>query len=121
MRKILIRNAILMAIVSAVLAVVMALHMHSAAPAAGDVYTASKTGYDSEIQVVVTVNAGKIVSVAADVSGETPTLGGKAGPVICQAIAAAGTTQGVDAVAGCTMTSNAIIDAVNECMAQAGL
>lgn len=124
MKKSMIRNSVIMAVITVVLAVVLALYLRSTISAntvPGDVYTASAQGFASEIKVNVTVNEGKIVAVSADVSGETPELGGKHGPEICDAIVAAGTAEGVDAIGGCTLTTNAILTSVRDCMDQAGL
>ena len=123
MRKTMIRNTAIMAVLSIVLGVVLALYLRStfASPVAGDVFVATKAGFSSDVKVEVVIDGGKITSVNADVSGETPAIGGTHGPELAKAIAAAGTTEGIDAVAGATLTSNAILTAVNDCMAQAGL
>ncbi len=124
MKKSMIRNSIVMAVIAVVLAVVLALYLRSTVSAhtvPGDVYTASAQGFGSEVKVEVTINEGKIVAVSADVSGETPELGGKHGPELCDAIVSAGTVDGVDAIGGCTLTSNAILNSVQDCMDQAGL
>lgn len=122
MRKTMIRNTVIMAVLSVVLGIVLALYLRStfASPVAGDMYVATKAGFSSDVKVEVVIDGGKITSVNADVSGETPEIGGTHGPELAKAIAAAGTTEGVDAITGATLTSNAILDAVNDCMAQAG-
>ena len=122
MRKTMIRNTVIMVLVTLILSLGLALYVRStfANPVAGDVYASTQQGFGGEIPVEVVINNGKVVSVTADVSTETPELGGKAGPEVAAAIVAAGTTEGVDTVAGATVTSTAVLNAVNDCLAQAG-
>ena len=67
----------------------------------------------------VTITGGKVTNVAIDASGETPDLGGKAAEALSASLLAAGSTAGVDAVSGSTMTSDAVFAAMNDCLAQA--
>ena len=46
-------------------------------------------------------------------------LGGKAAETLSASLLAAGSTVGVDAVSGSTMTSDAVFAAMNDCLAQA--
>ena len=81
-------------------------------------YTASATGIASDVTVTMTFDANSITDVTIDVSGETPDIGGKIGDQMAQAILDA---QGVeiDAVAGATVTSDAIRTAAADCISQA--
>ena len=57
--------------------------------------------------------------MAIDASGETPELGGAAAETLADALTKAGSTSGVDAVAGATMTSDAVFTAMDDCLSQA--
>ena len=79
----------------------------------------SAQGCLSEVGVTVTITGGKVTNVVIDASGETPELGGKAAETLSASLLAAGSTVGVDAVSGSTMTSDAVFAAMNDCLAQA--
>ena len=124
MKKVMIRNSILMAVAIVVMAVVLGLYLQGTGPmprVTATTYTSTQRGAASEILVSVSVKDGKITSVTADVSGETPGYGLDAGPVVCQNVMDAGTSQGVDGVSGATVTSNAILTGVQDCMVKAGI
>ena len=67
----------------------------------------------------LTITGGKVTNVAIDASGETPALGGKAAESLAPALVEAGGTAGVDAVTGSTMTSDAVFEAMEDCLTQA--
>ena len=69
--------------------------------------------------VTVTITGGKVTNVDIDASGETPELGGKAAESLTASLKEAGSTAGVDAVTGSTMTSDAVFAAMDDCLAQA--
>lgn len=121
------RNIVIMAIVTVIMAVVLSLYIKNTGtvPAADNTasladgtYTASEQGCLSE--VAVTVTGGKVTNVAIDASGETPELGGAAAETLADELTKAGSTAGVDAVSGATLTSNAVFTAMDSCLAQAG-
>ena len=121
------RNIVIMAIVTVIMAVVLSLYIKSTgtvpaadstASLADGTYTASEQGCLSE--VAVTVTGGKVTNVAIDASGETPELGGAAAETLADELTKAGSTAGVDAVSGATLTSNAVFTAMDSCLAQAG-
>ena len=127
MKKTMTRNIVIMAIVTVIMAVVLSLYIKStgtvpaadnAASLADGTYTASEQGCLSE--VAVTVTGGKVTNVAIDASGETPELGGAAAETLADELTKAGSTAGVDAVSGATLTSNAVFTAMDSCLAQAG-
>lgn len=129
MKKTMTRNIVIMAIVTVIMAVVLSLYIKNTGtvPAADNAanltdgtYTSSAQGCLSEVAVTVTVTGGKVTNVAIDASGETPDLGGKAAETLADELTKAGSTNGVDAVAGATMTSNAVFTAMDDCLAQAG-
>ena len=122
------RNIVIMAIVTVIMAVVLSLYIKNTGtvPAADNTasladgtYTASAQGCLSEVGVTVTITGGKVTNVVIDASGETPELGGKAAETLSASLLAAGSTVGVDAVSGSTMTSDAVFAAMNDCLAQA--
>ena len=128
MKKHMTRNIILMLVLDVVLGIVLALYISSTGtvPAADNAdtytdgtYTASAQGCLSEVAVTVTVTGGKVTNVAIDASGETPELGGAAAETLADELTKAGSTSGVDAVAGATMTSDAVFTAMDDCLSQA--
>ena len=82
-------------------------------------YTASGKGYDGEVPVTVTIEGGKIASVTVGYNYATSGIGLMAINQLPSKIVAANGTEGVDAVSGATVTSKAIITAVNSCLKQA--
>ena len=128
MKKTMTRNIVIMAIVTVIMAVVLSLYIKNtgtvpAADNAADLtdgtYTSSAKGCLSDVNVTVTVSGGKVSEVAIDASGETPELGGAAAETLADALTKAGSTNGVDAVSGATMTSEAVFTAMNDCLSQA--
>ena len=128
MKKHMTRNIILMLVLDVILGIVLALYIANTGtvPAADNAdtytdgtYTASAQGYLSEVGVTVTITGGKVTDVDIDASGETPELGGNAAAALAEQLTEAGTTTGVDAVAGATMTSDAVFTAMDDCLSQA--
>ena len=128
MKKHMTRNIILMLILNVILGIVLALYIANTGtvPAADNadvysdgIYTSSAKGCLSDVSVTVTITGGKVTNVAIDASGETPELGGKAAESLAVSLAKAGSTIGVDAVSGSTMTSDAVFTAMDDCLAQA--
>ena len=122
------RNVILMAIVTLIMGIGLSLYIASTGtvPAADNAasytdgtYTASAHGCLSDVAVTVTITGGKVTDVDIDASGETPELGGNAAAALAEQLTEAGTTTGVDAVAGATMTSDAVFTAMDDCLSQA--
>ena len=128
MKKTLTRNIVIMAIVTVIMAVGLSLYIKNTGtvPAADNTasltdgtYTASAKGCLSDVEVTVTVTGGKVTAVQINAENETPDLGGKAASSLADAILTAGGTDGVDAVSGATLTSDAVFTAVNDCLSQA--
>lgn len=120
------RNVIIMAVVTVIMAVVLSLYIKytgtvpaadNAASLTDGIYTSSAQGCLSD--VTVTVTGGRVTSVEIDASGETPELGGTAAETLADQLTKAGSTSGVDAVAGATMTSDAVFTAMDDCLSQA--
>mgnify|MGYP000482661157 FL=1 len=128
MKRRLTRNVILMAIVTLIMGIGLSLYIASTGtvPAADNAasytdgtYTASAHGCLSDVAVTVTITGGKVTDVDIDASGETPELGGNAAAALAEQLTETGTTSGVDAVAGATMTSDAVFTAMDDCLSQA--
>ena len=122
------RTVILMAVVTVIMAVALSLYIQNTGtvPAADNaasltdgIYTSSAQGYLSDVTVKVTVTGGRVTGVEIDASGETPELGGTAAEALAAALLKTGSTAGVDAVSGSTMTSQAIFTAMDDCLRQA--
>ena len=122
------RNVILMAVVTVIMAVALSLYLQNTGtvPAADNaasltdgIYTSSAQGCLSDVTVKVTVTGGRVTGVEIDASGETPELGGAAAEALAAALLKTGSTAGVDAVSGSTMTSQAIFTAMDDCLRQA--
>ena len=118
------RNVILMAVVTVIMAVALSLYIQNtgtvpAADNADGTYTSSAQGCLSDVTVKVTVTGGRVTGVEIDASGETPELGGTAAEALAAALLKTGSTAGVDAVSGSTMTSQAIFTAMDDCLRQA--
>ena len=69
--------------------------------------------------MTVEVKDGKIATVTVGDNSETEGIGSKAIDQLPEAIVAANGTEGVDALAGATVTSTAIFSAVEDCLSQA--
>ena len=82
-------------------------------------YTASGKGFDGEVPVTVTIEGGKIASVTVGYNYATSGIGLMAINQLPAKIVEANGTEGVDAVSGATVTSKAILTAVNSCLKQA--
>ena len=113
------RNVIIMAVVTVIMAVVLGLYIKSTGtvPAADNaasltdgIYTSSAQGCLSDVTVTVTVTGGRVTGVE---------LGGTAAETLADQLTKAGSTSGVDAVAGATMTSDAVFTAMDDCLSQA--
>lgn len=81
-------------------------------------YTAESEGMESTVKVELTVSESAITDVVIDVSNETPNLGAEVGGPLKEAIMTAQSAE-VDAVAGATITSDAVKSAVQKCLDQA--
>ena len=99
------RNVIIMAVVTVIMAVVLGLYIKytgtvpaadNAASLTDGIYTSSAQGCLSDVTVTVTVTGGR-----------------------ADQLTKAGSTSGVDAVAGATMTSDAVFTAMDDCLSQA--
>ncbi len=130
MPKRILRNALLMAAVTFLMALGLVFYIHSTGPLSigenpdtvllhDGVYTSVQQGYLSEVTVTVAVSSGMVTNVTVDASGETPSLGGVAAAQLAIALTEAGSTDHVDAVSGSTYTSEAVLAGMDDCLAQA--
>lgn len=81
-------------------------------------YSAISRGIQSDVQVTMTFDAETITDVQIDVSGETPGFGADIGDKMKEAILSAQSGE-VDVISGSTISSQAVQDAVSNCIAQA--
>ena len=81
-------------------------------------YTATVAGQEGDMTVKTVIAEGKIASVEIVENHETPTVAGSALESVPAAIVEANAAK-VDAIAGATLTSNRIMDAVADCLTQA--
>ena len=130
MPKRFLRNALLMAVVTVLMALSLVFYIHNTDPLPGGenpnnvllldgVYTSVQQGYLSEVTVTVTISSGTVSDVQVDASGETPALGGVAAAQLATALTEAGSSANVDVVSGSTYTSEAVLAGMDDCLAQA--
>lgn len=81
-------------------------------------YTASTMGHEGEIDVVLVVSGGRISEIRFGERKNTPALSDGAMAGISATVIANQSLEGVDVVAGATVTSNAIIEALTQIFAQ---
>ena len=79
-------------------------------------FTGEADGFLGPITAEVTVKDGKITDLVLTGEKETPEIGGTALEALKEAILAAGSVDGIDAVAGATWTSNGAFSAIKQAM-----
>ena len=82
-------------------------------------YEATGRGMGGDVPVTVTIEGGVITAVEVGDNSETQGIGSNAIEQLPAKIVEANGTNGVEVVSGASMTSNAIFDAVNDCLTQA--
>ena len=109
---------------SALLALVMCFAIITACMAESTAstaeYTGTGTGFGGEIDVKVTVGVGIILSGDVVSHNETEGIGTNALEILPQQIVPT-QSLAVDAVAGCTLSSNGLIEAVTNALSQSDL
>jgi len=107
-------------------AVVKAINAALAAPASAPAaFTGTAGGFQSDVTVTITVENGAIASMVIDSANETPGFGTRCAEdaaFIQQFIGKSGTVaigDGVDALSGATVTSEAVVKAVNAALKEA--
>ncbi|MCD8122653.1 MAG: FMN-binding protein [Clostridiales bacterium] len=93
--------------------------MSALANVADGTYEAAEMGFGGDVTVQVKVENHVITSIGTDTPSETPELGGAAAPTVAQSIVDAQSLS-VDGVSGATLTSNAVLTAVESALAGAG-
>ena len=109
--------------ISLALTLVLALTLTGIASAealADGVYTGSGAGRNGDVTVSVTVTDGKIADVEVTGHSETAGIADPAIEKLPQMIVAAQSTQ-IDGISGATLTSEAVKEAVNDAIRQAGV
>ena len=101
---------------SLLLALVMVVSMMSFGHAEGTftpgTYEASAEGFGGDVKVTVTVDENAITAIGITGDGETPALGGLAMPQMQEAYVGQADAEAVDGMAGATVTSSAVKEAV---------
>ena len=93
--------------------------VEEAAAPAGETKTGKAQGFQSEVTVTLTVDAGVITAIKVDSSDETPGFGTRCGEdeaFLAQFVGKKATPdlgEGIDALSGATVTSGAVIEAAN--------
>ena len=82
-------------------------------------YTATVTGHEGDIEVVVTVEGGYITKIETPVNTETVALFEAVESTLIPAIIYNQTTEGVDVITSATVSSEAIIEALNTVIEEA--
>ena len=91
-----------------------------AAPAMAEEYTATADGFGGTVSVTLTIEDGKIVAAAAEGASETAGIGSNAIEQLPEKMGAANSVT-VDGVSGATISSEAVLAAAADALAQAGL
>ena len=92
----------------------------SASSAKAGTYDVTTKGFGGDVTVsVVVAEDGSISDITVDVPNETPDLGGVAGPKVAESIVEY-QSLAVDIVTGATVTSTAVLTAVEEALTNAG-
>ncbi len=85
--------------------------------ASSGTFTGKASGFGGEVSATITVADGKITACKLVGAGETPAIGGAALPTLETQVTAAGSAA-IDGVAGATVTSTAVKEAVAAALAQ---
>lgn len=106
---------------SVVLAAVMILSLAACGGGAGasGTYSATAKGYHGDVTVTLTIKDGALTDVKAEGKEETPEVGGRALELMPKSMLAANSVE-VDGVSGATHTSDAILKAAKDALAQSG-
>ncbi len=84
-------------------------------------FSATAAGYGGDVTVEVTLaDTGKIGTLKVDASKETPEIGGAAAPRIAKTIVARQSLS-VDSISGATITCDAVLNAAETALKQAGM
>lgn len=111
----------ILAILTAIMLVMTGAALGEAAPAevSGD-FTGTAKGFGGDVTVTVTLTDGAITAVTAEGARETEGVGSKAIELMPADMSESGSIA-VDTVAGATITSNAILEAVKAALTAAGV
>ncbi|RQD74416.1 MAG: FMN-binding protein [Candidatus Syntrophonatronum acetioxidans] len=87
----------------------------------GEVYQGEAEGFGGTVVVEIAVDEGEMVDINVVEDPETPGYGDEAFDALIPEILDAQSTDGIDVHSGATVSSEALFEAVEEAMAQAGL
>lgn len=102
-----------------VIGVAVALSLNRAfAASSGTALTVSgeAQGFGGPVTARVTLSGSRITGLEIAGEQETPAIGGAAIASLTESILAAGSIEGVNAVSGATITSNAVFNAIREAL-----
>lgn len=102
-----------------VLALLAALALCLCSVAVAESYTATAAGFHGDVTVTLTIDGTNLTDVTIEGANETPSVGGAAIDKLREAMLA-GNRVDVDAVAGATVTSNAVLKAAADALAASG-
>ncbi|WP_294430911.1 flavocytochrome c [uncultured Treponema sp.] len=86
------------------------------APLNDGIYSGSAAGRNGDISVSVKITDGKVADASILSDSETPEIAEPAKESIIRSFIKEGSTEGIDIVSGATLTSNAIIAALNDAL-----
>lgn len=90
-----------------------------AGAAMAESFTAAAAGFGGEVTVTLTIEGDTLTNVAIEGAGETPAIGGAAMEKLAEAMLV-GNRVDVDAIAGATVTSNAVLTAAADALTASG-
>lgn len=96
------------------------LLMCFACTAVAESFTATAAGFGGDVSVTLTIEGQNLMNVSIEGASETPAIGGAALGKLSEAMMA-GNRVDVDAVAGATVTSGAVLKAAVEALAASGI
>lgn len=106
-------------LVSLLLVVMLCVTSVSALAFAPGTYEASEQGFGGPVTVTVTVDGDKVTEIAIKGDSETPGLGAAAIEQFAASLVGVSDAEGVEAIAGSTVTSEAVKAALAKALAQA--
>lgn len=83
-------------------------------------FSATETGFGGDVKVTLTIDGDKLTNVAIEGAAETPSIGGEAMTKLSAAMMERNSVA-VDAMAGATVTSNAILSAAAKALEASGV
>ena len=99
--------------------IVLSCGKKAASDLADGIFSGEGEGRNGKIEVSVEIKKGKVASAKIVSESETPEIGGSAEAEILDYFIQDGSTKNLDAVSGATLTSNGLLEALDDAMAKA--